>query len=676
MSDVSLAHRIYLSGDLAWATHLLLRHLPAEEEDLRGFGWYYLWNVCQGQAVRAVPREGMVEVAFSPDGRTFATGGSNGMIRIWDRDTLMQKTELPFYPDPLDQYRSLDLLYSPSGDVLAALSRSRYEKDSGRVVLFDVDSGDSWPLAHGSPNNVVQMAFKEEGNTLITAERDGQVRLWNTSTGQPIGKPRQLNKGATWRRAAFSSDLRLLAAGGPKSTFEPLEANQLPDVLIKVYDLETGDPVSELQTDQSILGKLQFTQDSLYLINPGNPPYHSGKLVIWDIATELEVFFNPAVKCFAGVVSISNDQVAVGGQDFILFVNPAEETIVKRWDGVPGIVFDLALSPDGKQLASTGWDGMVRLWDLPRKENPKTVELDTPTTEYLSFSPDGDMLASAHPAGVVLRDAFSFKELYRLDGQTRPVFSPSGDRLATVSSDANDVSIHFWDCRSGQQIGAPLSLEGYTMESPRNSDTGQQLAFSTNGKLIGYAGAGDKLIILDVASARIHREFVIPSTLGRRYLAFGTNGEGQDLIAIPEGIRTVKLVNLDNDHEQILEGPTGHIRGVVFSPDGLRLVSSGHDIFVWNTNTGELELTIEENTSAVSQVAFSPDGTSILSRGWKGSLSLWDLQSGREKVRFLESFGEMPQSIAFSPDGNRIIASVKDGSLLVWWAPRVEIRSP
>jgi WD40 repeat protein len=180
------------------------------------------------------------------------------------------------------------------------------------------------------------------------------------------------------------------------------------------------------------------------------------------------------------------------------------------------------------------------------------------------------------------------------------------------------------------------------------------------------------IIILDVATGQIRQSFVIPSTSARRYLAFGASEDGQDLIAIPAGKRTVKLVNLDDGHEQILEGPMAEIWGVVFSPDGLRVVSSGDDIFVWNTNTGAVELAIKENTTAVSQVVFSRDGTSILSRGWKGSLSLWDLQSGREKMRFIDDFEQMPQSIAISPDGNRIIAGVNENALMVWSAPPVD----
>jgi len=674
LSDVNLAHQIYKAGDLARATQLLMRYLPRDDkEDLRAFEWYYLWNVCGGdRSVRALPREGVVDVTFSPDGRTFATGGADGMIQIWDRNTLKKVGDAwPVDPDPHAQFRSIDVLYSPSGEILAGLFRTALEHASGRVLLFDVDTGDTWPLAHGSPNNVVRIAFKEQDNTLVTAERNGQVRFWNASTGQPLGKPRQLAKGATWRRAAFSSDLRLLAAGGPKGLPRQPGVPRLRDVQIKVYDIETGSIQAELETDESILGKLQFTEDSRFLINPGNPPYATGKLVIWEIETGKEVFSIPEIKCFVGVASISTDVVAVGGPDSISFVNPAKGGIVNRWEGVPGIVSDLAVSPDGKQLASTAWEGMVRFWDLPRQENPMTVELDTPSTKALSFSPTGDMLVSAHLGGVVLRNPLNFEEVHHLDGQTRPVFSPAGNRLATVST--NGSTIHFWDYRTGQPNSPPVPLEGHSIE---------QLAFSTNGKLIGCATKSGAVIILELATQRIRKQFDIPSAY--HYLAFGVNRDGQDLIAIPASERTVKLVNLDEGLERILEGPMAKIVGVAFSSNGHRIASSGNDIFVWNTNTGEVELAIEECSGAIMQVAFSRDGGSILSRGWKGSLGLWDLQSGREKMRLLEEFKQTLQSATFSPDGNRIVAGVNNNALMVWSAPRVdsmagtvaEIRSP
>ena len=94
-------------------------------------------------------------------------------------------------------------------------------------------------------------------------------------------------------------------------------------------------------------------------------------------------------KTMAVSFLIPPNLVAVGGSDSISFVDPTKPEIVERWQGVPGAVVDLALSPDRRQLASTGWDGAMRLWDLPREENPMSFDVETRAIE-VSFSPSGD----------------------------------------------------------------------------------------------------------------------------------------------------------------------------------------------------------------------------------------------------------------------------------------------
>jgi serine/threonine protein kinase/WD40 repeat protein len=638
LSDINLAHHIQRTGDRLRASELLRRYLPRDREsDLRGFEWYYLRNAI-GRSAHAVPRKGYVSVAFSPDGSTFVTGGADGVVRLWDGAALAEQRAWNIDSDPRQHYRNMQVYYSPTGKTVAALFR-------GRVLLFDVASDRSWSLADVSPGSVVQFAF-DGSSTVVTAERDGRVRFWNAATGEFSGRSRQLSADATWRQVAFSRDRKMLAAGQQPAASDP--------VTISVYDLVSGNVLAELEAGDTVLGNLQFSTDNQFLANPGQDAGNVGRLVIWSIATGKEVQSLRGFRSFFDAVPISSGEFAVSGYDFISFVDPGKGE-VERWERIPGVVWDLALSSDEATLASTGWDGVVRLWDRPRHENPKRLQLQL-RTDALCFSPSGDMLATGHPGHVILRDPLTLEGLQTLYGQRRPVFSPNGDWLATLSGDGS--SIHFWEYRTGLPAGSPVTFSDVKI---------QDVAISNRGDLMGCVGSNNEVFILELPTRRIWKSFDMPAS-GMKYVTFGSSPEGHDLIAMPADDWTVRLVNLDTGHEQILRGPNSEIYGVAFSPDRQHLASSG-DLFVWDLTTGEIEYSVENTTSNLMEVIFAPDGRSMLSRGWVGDMVLWDSRSGRERMRLLEHFRQTVQSFTFSPDGSRIVAGTDLDSLMVWSAP-------
>ena len=114
-----------------------------DQDDLRSFEWYYLWQLCNGSAQTMRGRDDTVRsVAFSPDGRILATGSEDNSVKIWD------------------------------------MSRPG-------IRLFDAQRP-AFPF----PQRVNSLAFAPDGKTLATGHNDGIVRVW-TPPQAGSGNPRE-----------------------------------------------------------------------------------------------------------------------------------------------------------------------------------------------------------------------------------------------------------------------------------------------------------------------------------------------------------------------------------------------------------------------------------------------------------------------------------------------------
>jgi serine/threonine protein kinase len=86
VSDVNTAHNAWREANLGRARQLLARHQwQGNEEDLRGFEWYYLWTQLEDVALTPkLDHNDVRSMAISPDGKLMATGGRQPAIKLWD----------------------------------------------------------------------------------------------------------------------------------------------------------------------------------------------------------------------------------------------------------------------------------------------------------------------------------------------------------------------------------------------------------------------------------------------------------------------------------------------------------------------------------------------------------------------------------------------------------------
>jgi WD40 repeat protein len=582
-------------------------------------------------------------VAFSPDGKTLASGSLDGTVRLWDVNTYQQ------IGGPLASHIGyvFSVAFSPDGKTLAAGGAD------GRVRLWDVGTHRQigGPLA-GHTGAVSSVAFSPDGKTLADGSDDG-VRLWDVGTHRQIGGPLAGHTGAV-SSVAFSPDGKILAVGSSGT--------------VRLRDTRTGHQIGSFATPAGTGDTIQsvaFSPDGKTLAAAGFGP---GPVWLLDVPAGRKIgsLTSPGVGTMIYSVAFSPDSKTLAGATsngtVVLWGIATQQQIGAPLAGHTGVVASVAFSPDGNTLASAGEDHTVRLWDVATGH--QIAALDTTNiagSGSVVLSPDGKMLAAAGSRAVRLWDVATGHQIGApLVGHTGNVlsvtFSPDGKTLAGGS---DDHTVRLWDVASGHQIGAPLA--GHTGDVV-------SVAFSPDGKTLASASYDHTVRLWDMAA---HHQIGAPlagHTSDVFSVAFSPDGQ---TLATGSLDGTVRLWDV-NTHRQIrgqFAGHTGDVVSVTFSPDGKTLASAAGDgtVRLWKVATGhQITAPLTEPDGGVHSVAFSPDDKTLASGSLNGTVRLWDVATGHQiSAPLTEPVGTI-ESVTFSPDGKTLTAATVGDTAQSW----------
>ncbi|MBB6051422.1 AAA-like domain-containing protein [Armatimonas rosea] len=753
----ALAERYFANANLqlaaqAWETadgsgeavRSLLLDCQRDPSTTNSFAWRYLWTQLNqgGSNCRAFPHGGsrVIGSAFLPDGSLWTVNLGGILTHYAANQTTPSKTIALSKLVPSASLNAYAL--SPKGNVAFVGTKE------GKVAVVDIASQrvTKWLTVDEKPSAIAWVTVAPEGDNIAAVDEAGRWLVWNQETGTFLHRfPFSISPSTYIARPQS-----LLVTSGPNPRIAYRDAFDfflLPDTASKTLpDWKAvkalgqyfgqrldGDgelrPVGEFQHRSSGTG-MALSPDGTQAATTDE----SGKVIVWDLKTNLGRFKIDAHATRGGVATFSSTSKALA--------TAADNGTVRVWDAQTGAllhsfkgqtsrILHLSFSSDDTQLLSADEEGGLRLWSL--KDSTSSLQTKAgaiaavrfvhdprvdPTVLALQFSSDGKRLLVANrdvveldvsPQGLTLGRYLHQLQVVRSAAEGRAFFQlPPTATVADVDA--------AWNKRTLAQI--------------RKTSASFCAHFTPDGRSIMLSVVGE-LVTFDRASGKEKAAWSLRNLqedFQGSISCFAYAPDGKSM-AVGFGYRqnttrnyaqTVAIVDTATGREiQTLKGFLNHILDMGFSPDGKTLViacldrtlsfyqKKGNDwALTYRRDTvsapptslafsrsgkqlavgffdGRVELLdptkptspvlhtlVGHSKFRVNTLTFSPDGTTLASGCWDQTVKLWDTITGRE-LRTLYGHKNWINAVAFSPDGHTLVSGDANGQILVWPATPV-----
>jgi WD40 repeat protein len=564
----------------------------------------------------------MYGLAPSPNGRLLATGGLDGMVRIWKLDDGQLLRVLVGH----DSY-SGSVAWSPCGTVLA--SGGTWD---GTVRLWEPKSGRPLRVFRGLKGPVGHVAWSPDGRRLVASSGiSGAVWMWNagsdktdiiTETGQYIAALVWAPDGKRLATLSSQAGLALLDMAVDSSTeAKPKSLGNQPATCV-AWSPDGQRVATGSGTDCSV----------------------------WDVSAG-RIDKKLAGACLAAAWSPDGTQLAVATTGYAVQIRDVGTGQVAV--PVPAVASSLVWHPQtGKLLC--GYATQFCVFDPAEKK----VTLTVPTTlsQPPQWTANRPLVTGLMTSRLVLWDGATGKRLRELSGHTAAVsavaWSRDGKRLASAS---HDKTIRVWDVAKGESVRA---LEGHTAAV-------NAVSWSPNSKLLASAGNDNSVRLWDVDDASCHSleshagpvRVLAWSPLGNQLISGGT-----DTKVIVWDPRTRKAQRTITAAAPVLSLACTMLNKTLTLACG----TTDEQLQIIDLATGQLLLRLHHGGSppSVTALAWLPQSSYLLAGRGNHTAQLWDLGSNKVVHNF-QAMAPVAYAIV-AGNGSTLVAGNHDATVRFW----------
>lgn len=634
-AHMGLVQKAWDENRISAVLNLLERHRPKEGViDLRGFEWHYWMRRCRSELF-SLPST--TRAAYGPQGATIVTL-SKGAFSFHEASSgkFIRST---------GSLKGLGHKHVFNADATLMASRG----NGPQIAIWDTATG---AKLHEFVGQSRSFTFGPDGRTLATANKDGSICLWNTSSGT-VEMTLEANVEASGTLGdaefAFSPDGRRIAAAYNHD--------------IKVWDLESRQVILKLNGIYEPIHHVLYSPDGISIAAAAG----DGHVILWDAKTGQSLWTRHGHSNKLMGIAFNSDgtQLATGSADRVLTIwDTTSGRKLRSFKGHLHSVTTVAFSADGTRVLSSSVDGTTKVWDA--LNNGETPSLASPVFGVTSVAAgsDGSRLVvgggDERVAVLNLRNGTSFVRMNQSGfgsgvDECRVAIKRDGSAVASCQGKL----VRIWNAETGE---LQRTLSGQEYESTC-------CALSPDEARI-VAGAHDgKTIIWDAATGRILQRL---SGHKRRVHDVIFTHDGTQIISVDEdGLGLIRDIAGDRIDRR---WNTRFCQRLRLSPTGKILATTnGNEVTLWDLETLTETLTLVGHSGTIHDVVFSPDSTRIATAAGygDGTIKLWDATTGEETLS-LKAEAREACAVIFSPDGLRLISGHDDGSIHFWDTSRHE----